>query len=215
MTNKKHWLKEHFSDQYVKKAHREGQRSRAAYKLLDIQAKDKLIKPGASVIDLGAAPGGWSMVAKALVGSKGVVIAVDRLAMAAIPDTIFIQGDFGEASTLERVKEVVKKETDRGQVDLVISDMAPNISGEKTIDQPRSLHLVELAWDCAQQLLKPKGNFLAKIFQGSGVDELLTELRQNFKRVKLRKPKSSRPRSSEIYVLGIEFLGYNKKCGQG
>lgn len=209
MSKSKRWLKEHFSDPYVKKAQSEGYRSRAAYKLLDIQAKDHLIKPGDIVIDLGAAPGSWSMIARELVGPKGIVIALDLLPMSPIAGVTFIQGDFTEASIFEKLREVVNKETNNSLVDLVISDMAPNISGEKSIDQPRSLYLAELAWDCAKQLLKRNGNFLVKIFQGPGIDEMVAELRRCFKSVKLRKPKSSRSRSSEVYLLGIGFLGYN------
>ena len=213
MGDSKRWLKEHFSDQYVKKAKQQGYPSRAAYKLLEIQAKDQLIKPGMVVVDLGAAPGGWSVVAEELVGGKGAVIALDLLPMEPISGVVFIQGDFNEASVFNLLETSVVEASQGGRADLVISDMAPNISGEKSIDQPRSLHLVELAWDCARQLLKPGGAFIAKVFQGEGVDALLVELRCHFKRIKLRKPKSSRSRSSEVYILGTEFLGYNEKKG--
>lgn len=205
MTDSKRWLKEHFSDQYVKKAKQEGYPSRAAYKLLELQAKDHLFKPGMIVVDLGAAPGGWSVVAKDLVGPKGAVIAVDLLSMKPIAGVTFIQGDFNEEAVFEHLQEAVQECSKSGLVDLVISDMAPNISGEKSIDQPRSLHLLELAWDCAGRLLKPGGSFLAKVFQGPGVDEVLVQLRRHFKRVKLRKPKASRARSSEVYVCATEF----------
>lgn len=205
MTDSKRWLKEHFSDQYVKKAKQEGYPSRASYKLLELQAKDHLFKPGMIVVDLGAAPGGWSVVAKDLVGPKGAVIAVDLLPMKPIAGVTFIQGDFNEEAVFEHLQEAVHECSKSGWVDLVISDMAPNISGEKSIDQPRSLHLLELAWDCAGRLLKPGGSFLAKVFQGPGVDEVLVQLRQHFKPVKLRKPKASRARSSEVYVCATEF----------
>lgn len=206
MTDSKRWLQEHFSDQYVKKAQQQGYPSRAAYKLLEIQAKDQLLKPGMIVVDLGAAPGGWSVVARELVGSKGRVIAVDLLPMETIVGVTFIQGDFNEQSVFEKVKRAVQEYSGMGRVDLVISDMAPNISGEKSIDQPRSLHLLELAWEgCASRLLKPGGGFLVKVFQGPGVDGLVVQLRDYFKRVKLRKPKASRERSSEVYVCATEF----------
>jgi len=207
MTDSKRWLQEHFSDQYVKKAKQQGYPSRAAYKLLELQAKDHLIKPGMIVVDLGAAPGGWSVVARDLVGPKGAVIAVDLLSMKQIPGVIFIQGDFNEESVFEKLRETVQYCSKTGQVDLVISDMAPNISGEKSIDQPRSVHLLELAWDCAGRLLKPGGSFLAKVFQGTGVDSVVGELRQHFKRVKLRKPNASRARSSEVYICASGFYG--------
>ena len=208
-SSSKRWIKEHQRDHYVKSAKKHGYPSRAAYKLLELQQKYQLFKPGMTVVDLGAAPGGWSVVAKELVGQKGVVIAVDLLPISPLAGVEFIQGDFNEQQVFTQLQQRVVERTPNGQVDLVISDMAPNISGMKSVDQPRSLHLVELAWDCAQQLLKPGGGFLAKIFQGPGVDALLGDLRKHFKRVKLRKPSASRPRSSEVYILGIEFLSYN------
>lgn len=206
MANSKQWLREHFSDPYVKKAKQQGYPSRAAYKLLDIQAKDHLIKPGMLVVDLGASPGGWSVVAKDLVGSRGAVIGVDLLPLPPISGVTFIQGDCNDEAVFEQLQAEIRKHSKTGRVDLVISDMAPNISGEKSIDQPRSLHLVELAWECATQLLKPGGGFLAKIFQGPGIDRFLVQLRRHFKRVKLRKPKASRARSSEVYVCASEFF---------
>ena len=205
MTDSKRWLKEHFADEYVKKAKQQGYPSRAAYKLLEIQTKDHLFKPGMIVVDLGAAPGGWSVVARELIGSKGAVIAVDLLPMKPIAGVTFIEGDFNEEAVFKQLDEAVKVHAVRGVVDLVISDMAPNISGEKSIDQPRSLHLLELAWDTARRLLKPGGSFVAKVFQGPGLDEVLMQLRRHFKRVKLRKPKASRARSSEVYICAYEF----------
>lgn len=209
MSGSKRWLREHFSDEYVKKSKDEGYPSRAAYKLLEIQQKDRLIKPGMIVVDLGAAPGGWSMVAAELVGEKGAVIALDILPMAPQAGVEFIQGDFTEQETLDNLLKLVAERSKKGLVDLVISDIAPNITGQKSVDQPRALHLVELAYDCAERILKPGGSFLAKIFQGAGVDDFINSLKSQFKDVKIRKPKSSRARSSEVYVRACEFLGYN------
>ncbi len=199
------WLDEHFNDAYVKQAKKEGYRSRAAYKLLEINAKDKLIKPGMRVVDLGASPGGWSMVARDLVGLKGQVIALDILPMDPMAGVEFILGDFTEQTVLDQLLALLNNRV----VDLVISDMAPNISGQKSVDQPKAMYLNELALDCAQQILAPNGAFLAKLFQGSGVDEFVLSMRKHFKQVKWRKPDSSRARSREIYVLGTGFLGYN------
>lgn len=208
MTNKR-WLQEHKKDTYFKRAKQEGYPSRASYKLLEIQEKDRLFKPGMIVVDLGSAPGGWSVVAKELIGPKGIVIAIDLLPMHTQEGIHFIQGDFTEDAVLEQLLAAVKEKSPKGLVDLVICDMAPNISGMSSIDQPRSMYLVELAWDCAQKILKPGGAFLAKVFQGQGFDAYLAALRPHFKHVKLRKPDASRPKSRELYVLGIEFVGYN------
>lgn len=197
-TSKK-WLSEHFNDEYVKKSWADGFRSRAAYKLLEIQEKDKLIKPGMTVIDLGAAPGGWSQVAKRFVGKSGLVIASDILAMDHIPDVTFLQGDF----TQDEVYQELLKILDGRKVDLVISDMAPNLSGNKALDQPRSMYLVELALDFAQQVLKSGGGFVAKIFQGVGFDEILFKMRRDFSKVISRKPDASRDRSKEVYLVGL------------
>ena len=193
----KSWLKEHFDDPYVKQAQKEGYRSRACYKLLEIQEKDRLIKPGMTVIDLGSAPGGWSQVASGLVGRKGRVLASDILPMDSLADVEFIQGDFTEESVLSEILAAL------GDVkaDLVISDMAPNMSGVNAVDQPRSMYLVELALDMASQVLKPDGVFLSKVFQGEGFDELIRTMRSQFKEVKTRKPSASRPRSREVYQL--------------
>jgi len=199
----KRWMQEHTSDYYVKQAQKEGYSSRAAYKLLEINKKYNLLQPGMLVLDLGAAPGGWSQVVSGKVGPKGQVIAIDRLPMGSIPGVTFIQGDFNSPDVLEQLLTVLQNE----QVDLVISDMAPNITGNKSVDQPRSLQLVELAWDCAQRVLKPGGTLLMKVFQGGGVDALIAELRRHFEKLRICKPKASRARSSEIYVLASGFLG--------
>ncbi len=197
------WMDEHLSDFYVKQAQRDGYPSRAAYKLLEIQAKDKLLTPGMSVVDLGAAPGGWSMVALNLVGSKGRVIAVDCLPMNPRTGVEFIQGDFTEDSILATLMNLLNNKG----VDVVLCDMAPNITGQKSVDQPKSMYLAELAVDFAQRVLNQGGKLLVKLFQGEGVDQLVAQLRQCFKQVKIRKPKASRSRSAEIYVLGLGFRG--------
>lgn len=193
----KSWLKEHFDDHYVKLAQKEGYRSRACYKLLELQEKDRLIKPGMTVIDLGSAPGGWSQVASGLVGDKGKVIASDILPMDSLADVEFILGDFTEQSVFEQIMMALGGD----KADLVISDMAPNMSGMNAVDQPRSMYLVELALDMACQVLKPDGVFVSKVFQGEGFDELLRLMRANFREVKSRKPAASRSRSREVYQL--------------
>jgi len=195
------WLQEHFKDQYVQQSQKEGYRSRAAYKLLQIQEKDKLIKPGMNVVDLGSAPGGWSQVARQFVGTKGKVIALDILPMDQLAHVDFIQGDFQEDSVLEELLNVVNNEP----VDLVISDMAPNVTGVKAVDQPKSMYLLELAVDLADQVLKPNGSLLMKVFQGEGFQELLAQLRQRYQKVITRKPDASRSRSSEVYLLAKGF----------
>lgn len=204
-SSSKAWMKEHLDDVYVQRAQREGYRSRACYKLKEIQDKDKLIKAGMTVIDLGAAPGGWSQVAAELVGDRGRVIASDILPMDAVAGVEFVQGDFTEQEVLEQILHLVGGKG--GQVDLVISDMAPNMSGMSSVDQPRSMYLVELAVDLAGQVLKPKGNFLAKVFHGEGFEALLEDIRQNFQTVLTRKPKASRARSREVYVLAKGYRG--------
>lgn len=197
------WLREHFNDQYVKLSQKEGWRSRASYKLLEIQEKDRVIRPGMSVVDLGAAPGGWSQVAVSLTGDKGRVVASDILPMDPIAGVDFIQGDFTEQPVLDSILEVIAPE----RVDLVISDMAPNMSGMLSVDQPRSMYLAELALDMARQVLKKKGSFLTKVFQGEGFDAYLKAMRSSFGRVQTRKPKASRPRSREVYLLARDFKG--------
>ena len=193
------WLKEHFNDKYVQQAQDLGYRSRAAFKLLQIQQKDRLIKPGMTVVDLGAAPGGWSQIAAPLVGHKGRVIALDILPMEALPHVEFIQGDFREADVLTQLEQLL----DGKAIDLVISDMAPNMSGDDSIDQPRIMLLADLALEFATQHLRPEGTFLVKIFQGSEFQEYVQQMRTLFNKVIARKPDASRSRSSEVYLLGI------------
>ena len=199
----KRWLKEHFDDSYVQRAQREGYRSRACYKLLELQEKDKLFKPGMSVIDLGAAPGGWSQVAVSLVGERGRVVASDILPMDGLAGVEFIQGDFTEQPVLDSIMDTLGGQ----QVDLVISDMAPNMSGVAAVDQPQSIYLVELALEMAKHVLKPRGLFLAKVFQGEGFDQLLGDMRLGFQTVQSRKPAASRSRSREVYQLCKGFKG--------
>ena len=195
------WLKEHVDDYYVQQAQKDGYRSRAAYKLLEIVERDKIIKPGMTVVDLGAAPGGWSQVAGDIVGDDGRVIALDVLPMDSLADVEFIQGDFTEDEVFERLIEVIGDK----RVDLVISDMAPNMSGMDAMDQPRSMYLVELALDMARQVLTKNGCFLTKMFQGEGSDEFIRDVRTSFNKVVIRKPKASRARSREVYLLASGF----------
>ncbi len=199
----KRWLKEHFDDSYVQRAQREGYRSRACYKLLELNEKDRLIRPGMTVLDLGSAPGGWSQVAVELVGEKGRVVASDILLMDGLAGVDFVQGDFTEQEVFDSIMELLNGEP----VDLVISDMAPNMSGVAAVDQPQSMYLVELALDMARQVLKPKGNFVAKVFQGEGFDSLLRDMRNSFTTVQSRKPAASRSRSREVYQLAKGFKG--------
>jgi 23S rRNA (uridine2552-2'-O)-methyltransferase len=191
------WLAEHASDPYVKRAHEEGWRSRAAFKLEDIQRTDRLLRPGMTVVDLGAAPGGWSQYAARLLAGKGRVIALDLLEMPALPGVEFIQGDFTEDAVLERLEAALGG----ARVDLVMSDMAPNMMGIADVDHDRSMHLVELAVDFAAGKLRPGGDLLMKVFQGRGFQPLIARLRKEFDTVKMRKPPASRARSSEVYVL--------------
>ncbi len=197
------WLREHFNDPYVKMAQKDGYRSRASYKLLEIQEKDRILRPGNTVIDLGAAPGGWSQVTSRVLGDKGRLIASDILEMDSIPDVTFIQGDFTEESVLAQILEAVGN----NPVDLVISDMAPNMSGVKMADQARAMYLCELALDLAGQVLRPGGDFLIKIFQGEGFDVYHKQVRTMFEKVQMRKPLSSRDRSREQYLLARGFRG--------
>ncbi|MFI3046971.1 23S rRNA (uridine(2552)-2'-O)-methyltransferase RlmE [Pseudomonas coronafaciens] len=197
------WLKEHFDDKYVKMAQKDGYRSRASYKLLEIQEKDKIIRPGMTAIDLGAAPGGWSQVTSRLIGGQGRLIASDILEMDSIPDVTFIQGDFTEDAILEQILEAVGNT----QVDLVISDMAPNMSGLSAVDMPRAMFLCELALDLAGRVLRPGGDFLIKVFQGEGFDVYHKDIRKLFDKVQMRKPSSSRDRSREQYLLARGFRG--------
>ncbi len=191
------WLKEHFSDPYVKRAQQEGYRSRAVYKLLALQERDKLFKPGLKVVDLGAAPGGWSQVATRLIGNTGKIYALDILPMEEIPGVEFMQGDFTEEVVLQAFLQKIAGQ----KVDLVLSDMAPNLSGNAAIDQPRVIYLAEIALEFAQQVLRPDGSFLIKLFQGVGSEHYLQQLRKLFKQVFIRKPEASRARSAEVYLL--------------
>lgn len=197
----KSWLKEHFSDQFVKKAQHEGYRSRASFKLLEMDEKDKLLKPGISVVDLGAAPGGWSQVVSEKIGHQGKIFALDILPMDSLLGVTFIQGDFTSDSVYEKLMAEVGNE----KINLVISDMAPNMSGNKSVDIPKSMALVELALDFALSVLAPGGCFLTKIFHGEGFDEVLKTLRCHFSKVVIRKPKASRDRSKEVYFLAQGF----------
>lgn len=195
------WLDEHVNDPYVKRAQKEGYRSRASYKLLELNEKDKLIRPGMLVMDLGAAPGGWSQVAGRLVGDRGRVLATDILPMDSLENVDFIQGDFTEEPVFNQILAAL----DGRRPDLIISDMAPNLSGIEAADQASSMYLVELALDMARQVLKPGGAFVAKVFQGEGSDQYLKEVRSSFEKVAIRKPGASRPRSREIYVVAKGF----------
>jgi len=197
------WLREHFSDPYVKRAQAEGWRSRAVFKLEELIERDRLLKPGMVIVDLGAAPGGWSQVARERLGEKGRVIALDILPMQGIGGVEFILGDFREASVLEQLQQALGG----AEVDLVLSDMAPNLSGMTAVDQPRSMHLVELAEEFAAAHLRVGGSFLAKVFQGEGFDDLVRRLRAGYERVSIRKPKASRARSPEVYALAVGKRG--------
>ena len=197
------WLQEHFNDPFVKMAQKDGYRSRASYKLLEIQEKDRLIRPGMSVVDLGAAPGGWSQVTSQLIGGQGRLIASDILEMDSIPDVTFIQGDFTQDEVLARILEAVGN----SQVDLVISDMAPNMSGTPEVDMPKAMFLCELALDLAERILKPGGNFVIKIFQGEGFDVYLKDARKKFDKIQMIKPDSSRGSSREQYMLAWGYRG--------
>jgi 23S rRNA (uridine2552-2'-O)-methyltransferase len=201
-TSKK-WLDEHVNDPYVKKAKADGYRSRASYKLIEINEKDKLIKQGSVVMDLGSAPGGWSQIIAPLIGSSGHLIASDILHMDGIGGTTFIQGDFTE----EAVYEEILAALNNAKADCVVSDMAPNISGVNTTDQYASIYLVELALDMARNVLKPGGSFCAKVFQGVGYEEYVKDVRTSFDKVVIRKPAASRPRSREVYVVAKGFKG--------
>ena len=195
------WLQRHVNDPYVKQAQKDGYRSRASYKLLEVQEKYKLIRPGMSVVDLGAAPGGWSQVTSRLIGGQGRLIASDILEMDSIPDVTFIQGDFTQDEVLAQILEAVGN----SQVDLVISDMAPNMSGTPEVDMPKAMFLCELALDLAARILKPGGNFVIKVFQGEGFDAYVKDARQKFDKVQMIKPDSSRGSSREQYMLAWGF----------
>jgi 23S rRNA (uridine2552-2'-O)-methyltransferase len=192
------WMKEHFDDHYVKLAQKAGYRSRATFKLEEIDKKDKLIRPGMTVVDLGSAPGGWSDYALRKVGDKGIVVALDILPMTPLTGVHFIEGDFREDSVLDELNAILNGQ----QIDLVLSDMAPNITGVSSIDQPSSMYLVELALDFALTNLSKHGNFLVKVFQGEGFEQYMKAMREGFQKVITRKPDASRPRSREVYLLG-------------
>ena len=195
------WMHEHLSDEFVKKAKKEGYRSRAVYKLLEIIEKNKIIQNGDIVLDLGAAPGGWSQVAVKFVGSSGKVIASDILPIDEINGVNFLQGDFTEQS----VYDDLLKMTDGSKVNVVLSDMAPNMSGQLSVDQPKSMYLAELAIDMATKTLEINGSFVVKVFQGDGFDDYLQNARKTFKKVSVIKPKASRPRSKEVYLLATQL----------
>lgn len=191
------WLAEHENDPYVREARRLGYRSRASFKLKELQERDRLLRPGQVVVDLGAAPGGWSQLARPLLGPQGRLFALDILPMDPLPGVEVMTGDFREADVLARLEAAIGTQA----VDLVMSDMAPNVSGVAAADQAGQIHLCELALEFARAHLKPGGDFLAKVFQGEGSDEFLRALRQDFETVAIRKPKASRPRSREVYLV--------------
>ncbi len=192
-----HWLQEHVNDPYVRQAQKDGYRSRSSYKLIQLNEKDKLIRPGMLIVDLGCAPGGWSQVAGALIGDQGRVVATDILPMEPLRNVDFVQGDFTQEAVLNRILELLGGD----QPDLIISDIAPNITGIDSADQASSMYLVELALDFARQVLKARGDFVAKVFQGAGSDVYLKGLRTSFDKVWVRKPPASRARSREVYVV--------------
>jgi 23S rRNA (uridine2552-2'-O)-methyltransferase len=196
----KAWMQEHVSDEFVKRAQREGYRARAAYKLMEIDDRDKLLKPGMVVVDLGSAPGSWSQVAMQRLRGNGRVIALDLLEMDPMPGVEFLQGDFREDAVLAELEKMLAGR----EVDLVLSDMAPNISGIGASDQARMAHLAELALEFSLQWLKPGGHLLVKVFVGSDFDDIVYAMKQGFEQVVTRKPKASRDRSSEVYLLALK-----------
>jgi 23S rRNA (uridine2552-2'-O)-methyltransferase len=196
------WLQRHFNDAYVRQAQQAGYRSRAAFKLLEINERDHILRPGMTVVDLGAAPGGWTQVAAKIIGERGQVIALDILPMDSMPGVRFIHGDFREDAVFTALLDMVGEQ----RVDLVISDMAPNISGMKSVDQPRAMYLAELALDLARKVLSPGGALLVKAFEGEGIEALRRELRVSFKTLVTRKPKASRPSSREVYMLAKNYV---------
>jgi 23S rRNA (uridine2552-2'-O)-methyltransferase len=197
------WLREHFSDPYVKKAKADGLRSRAAFKLEELLDRDRLIRPGMTIVDLGAAPGGWSQIAARALDGRGRVVALDILDMPSVPLVDFIQGDFREDEAVKALEALLNG----ARADLVLSDMAPNMSGVESVDQARAMHLAELARDFALEWLKPGGDFLVKLFHGAGFDDYVRDLRRHFDKVVVRKPKASRARSPEVYALGTGRRG--------
>src|SRR3954468_6440857 len=197
------WLRRHVNDPFVKQAQVDGYRSRSAYKLIELNDKDRLIKPGMRIMDLGSAPGGWSQVAGKLVGKKGRVLATDILPMDPVPNVDFVQGDFTEDAVVEQLLGWLGG----GKFDLIISDIAPNLSGIDSADQAGSMYFLELALDTVRKTLKPGANFAAKMFQGSGSDDYVKELRKTFDKVWIRKPAASRPQSREVYIVAKGFKG--------
>ena len=197
------WLKEHHDDIFVQRAQKEGYRARAVYNLMEINDKDQILRRGMSVLDLGSAPGGWSQVAAKLVGEAGRVVASDILSMDALPDVVFVQGDFTEQETYDRIVASLNDKP----LDVVLSDMAPNMSGMPEVDQPRSMYLVELATELAGRALAPGGAFITKVFQGEGFEPWFRQIRDRFDRVTTRKPSASRPRSREVYIVASGFKG--------
>jgi 23S rRNA (uridine2552-2'-O)-methyltransferase len=195
------WLDRHLNDPYVKRVQVDGYRSRAAYKLLEIQEKDLILKPGMRVVDLGAAPGSWSQIAQRLVGPTGRVVALDILPMEPVRDVVVLEGDFREESVLGQLRTVLGE----APLDVVLSDMAPNITGTSVVDQTRVMYLVELALELARAHLKPGGTLVTKVFQGAGFDDYVRELRASFRQVATRKPKSSRPESREVFLVAKGF----------
>ena len=195
------WMHEHLNDEYVKKAQKEGYRSRAVYKLIEIIDKKQIINKGDKVLDLGAAPGGWSQVASKIVGQNGQVIASDILPIEEISGVNFLQGDFTESSVYEKLLNMTKGQ----KINTILSDMAPNMSGQLSVDQPKSMYLAELSLDMAIQTLVPNGHFVVKVFQGEGFDAYVQIVRQTFKKVVIKKPKASRPRSKEVYLLASQL----------
>ena len=195
------WLAEHANDEYVKRAQKEGWRSRAVFKLEQIQLTERLLRPGIRCVDLGAAPGGWSQYAARIIGDTGRIVATDILAMDAIPGVDFVQGDFREPDVLQQVLQCVGST----KVDLVLSDMAPNMAGIDAVDQPRSMYLAELALEFADRVLAPGGDLLVKLFQGVGFEQMIKDARRRYGRVATKKPKASRTRSPEIYLLARQF----------
>jgi 23S rRNA (uridine2552-2'-O)-methyltransferase len=197
------WLRRHVNDPYVKQAQLDGYRSRSAYKLIELHEKDRLLKPGMKVLDLGSAPGGWSQVAGKLVGAKGRVLATDILPMGSLANVDFIQGDFNDEAIVTQILEWLGD----GKFDLIVSDIAPNITGIDSADQASSMYFLELALDTVRKTLKPGATFVAKMFQGAGSDEYLKDLRKSFEKVLIRKPAASRPKSREVYVVAKGFKG--------
>lgn len=195
------WLQEHVNDPYVKQAQKDGYRSRSSYKLMQLNEKDRLIRPGMLIVDLGSAPGGWSQVVGRLTGAKGRVVATDILPMEPLRGVEFIQGDFTDAVVLEQVLELLQGK----KPDLILCDIAPNITGIDSADQASSMYLVELALDFVRQALRPKGDFVVKVFQGAGSDAFLKDLRTSFDKVLVRKPAASRARSREVYLVAKAF----------